>query len=796
MCTPGMAAWAHKGFSGRGVKFYTYGKLVRQEPLIRKEGGFRLKPYRISLQATFLISYLFVLLFPVIIILVFYYPYSTDIVKEKEMDWNSHITEQWMNSMDIFTRYVYNLPSELVQNREFKLYMAEESEYQRVLIANEMKKYNATDAFIDNTLLYVKSIGYLFAKTGSAYRIEDFSRPGVGYYYENWPQKDMLRELNRLTSPKVRPVENVIVPGNNRIRMLTFLLPLPIGGYDSPGAVMILVREDTIIRMMKSVSEIYTGDFFIFDGDNMPLVASNEALDGASGGIRDILLELADQPSGSGIYRIDDKPHIVSYSVSDKNGWKYVSLLPVTESLKDIRSIQRNTIILVGLVLLLEVIVIYVSMRKNYHPIKRLVDFALDLFEPADRKPGNEIETIRFALDELVTVNSKLDEKVKRALPIMRDKLLFELVSGHYRTWDDFQQEAAAYELAFDHPLATVAVLSCEAGDEDFSKVAEYCRKKEYGLPDGLQGYFFKSIYNQEMLFVGSHDPSCRLQAFLESLRQELTVRNGIPTWIGIGTPELSQTPEGVHLSYLKALRTAEHLRIRKQCSILMYNEIEVPQKGTVSYFAELLQSLELAILKNDVALVESLVERIIENIDSDGMPPHMIRSVYLNTIAVILSGLQRFRHDDRSLLRLTDAAFQHRYTIQQMVGIMRESCARLCDIIRNTLPPARAASQEEILAVIERNGFHPDFSLQMIADHFGMSLSGFSYHFKKTMGQNFKEYIDKLRIQKSIQLLKTTGETLDSISHQVGYSNTSSFIRSFKKIVGTTPGQYRDAHR
>jgi len=111
-----------------------------------------MKVQRFSLLVKFLISYLLVLLFPLTIILVYYYPYSTKIVKEKEMEWNGHITEQLMASMDIFTRYIYNLPAEMVQNREFKMYIAEESDYQRVVIANEMRKYNATDAFVDNTL--------------------------------------------------------------------------------------------------------------------------------------------------------------------------------------------------------------------------------------------------------------------------------------------------------------------------------------------------------------------------------------------------------------------------------------------------------------------------------------------------------------------------------------------------------------------------------------------------------------------------------------------------------------------
>lgn len=206
--------------------------------------------HKINLLTKLLISYLLVLMFPVIVILCYYYPYSADVVKEKEMDWNAHITEQFMTSMDTFTRYVYNLPFELVQNREFKMYKAEESDYQRVLIANEMKKYNATDAFIYNTLLYVKNIGYLFSKTGSAYSLDDLSIPGVGYYYENWASEDMIQTLNDLESPIVRPVENVIVPGNNRVRMLTFVQPLPVGGTNSPGAVMIMVREDTVVRMM------------------------------------------------------------------------------------------------------------------------------------------------------------------------------------------------------------------------------------------------------------------------------------------------------------------------------------------------------------------------------------------------------------------------------------------------------------------------------------------------------------------------------------------------------------------
>lgn len=810
-----------------------------------------------NLLTKLLISYFLVLLFPIAMILFYYYPYSADVVKEKELDWNAHITEQFMTSMDTFTRYVYNLPYELVQNREFRMYKAEESDYQRVLIANEMKKYNATDAFIYNTLLYVKNIGYLFSKTGSAYSVQDLAIPGVGFYYEDWPHEEMVDTLNTLNQPIVRPVENVIIPGHNRLRLLTFLQPLPVGGSNSPGAVLIMVREDTILRMMRSVSEIYTGDFFIFDNEGRPLVASNKKIYEASDDMSALVKGMgADPGATSGIERINGISYLVSTSVSDKNGWKYVSLIPVSESLQGLRTIQWNTALLVGLVLLLEVIVVYISIRKNYHPIKRLVDVAVSLFEPQQRRPMNEIDTIRYTLNELSAANSRLDERVKGTLPIMRDNILFGLVVGQYGTWEAFAQEADKVGVAFDgsqpgsetkpqgspfhdppspidpaqeappaavpvdpaqeasSPAAsvletmqggdpalpggtilTVAVLACES-EEEFNTAADFCRQAEDRWPDGVNGYFCRSVYHHEIVLICAHPPSFPLQAFLTQLQEELVGAEGTRVMIGIGRPGDYRCPRAAQTSYLQALRTVEHVRVRETAPVLTFDEIGATHSGAVSYVAEMLQSLELSILKNEPEMVAGLTERLIGYTRSDGMPPHMIRSVYLNTVTVIINGLQRFRREDQTLLRLTDAAFKPRYTMEQMIGIIRESSLKLCEFIRDTVPAARTATREEILAVIDEKGLDPSCSLQLMADHFGMSVSNFSHHFKKTMGQNFKEYIERLRIQTSIQLLRETDETLESIAQKSGYTNTSSFIRAFKKIMGTTPGQYRNTHK
>lgn len=750
---------------------------------------------KINLLTKLLVSYLLVLLFPVTIILFYYYPYSADVVKEKEMEWNAHITEQFMTSMDAFTRYVYNLPFELVQNRELKMYQTEDSDYQRVLIAKEMKKYNATDAFIYNTLLYVKNNGYLFSKTGSAYSLEDMRTPGVGFYYESWPYTDMMNSLNTLEAPVVRPVEDVMIPGHNRVRMLTFLQPLPVGGANSPGTVLIMVKEDTIIRMMRSVSEIYKGDFFIFDAQGKPLVASNESLYQTSDDVSKLVRAMEEKTSlSSGIHTINGTSYLVSHTVSDKNGWRYVSLLPMTDSLQGIRAIQMNTVMLVGGILLIEVVVIYLAIRKNYHPIKRLVDFAIHLFEPQGSQSMNEIDTIRYTLSGLSAANSRLDEKVKGTLPIMRDNLLQQLVNGQFLSWEEFVREGEKVGISLRGPEISVAVISCEPAGDEAAAVLEYFREQEDLLPPGGQGYYFNSIYDHEFVMICSHEQEFPVKKVLTQQQQRLKDEAGLTTRIGIGKSVDTLCPKAVHISYLQALRTAEHLRLGQSHSILVFDEIEESQAVAVSYFVDMLQSLELSILKNEATMVESIIERIIGHLGSDSMPPHMIRSIYLNTASVIFNGLLRFQHDDQSLLRLTEAAFSTRYTPAQMSSIIRDSSAKLCEMIRETLPPSRSAGREDILAVVEAKAMDPNCSLQLMADHFGMSVSNFSHHFKKTIGQNFKEYIDRLRIQHAIRLLLETEETLDAIAMQAGYNNTSSFIRTFKKIVGVTPGQYRSA--
>ncbi|MGB7415167.1 MAG: helix-turn-helix domain-containing protein [Thermosynechococcaceae cyanobacterium] len=55
------------------------------------------------------------------------------------------------------------------------------------------------------------------------------------------------------------------------------------------------------------------------------------------------------------------------------------------------------------------------------------------------------------------------------------------------------------------------------------------------------------------------------------------------------------------------------------------------------------------------------------------------------------------------------------------------------------------------------------------------------------------KQYIQKVRIQRACELIESTNETFELISQQVGYIDNSAFRKTFIKIIGLTPREFRN---
>jgi two-component system response regulator YesN len=94
--------------------------------------------------------------------------------------------------------------------------------------------------------------------------------------------------------------------------------------------------------------------------------------------------------------------------------------------------------------------------------------------------------------------------------------------------------------------------------------------------------------------------------------------------------------------------------------------------------------------------------------------------------------------------------------------------------------------------AYIEHNYDQSELSLALLGDHFNINQSYLSRLFKDEIGENFVDFLARIRIRQAKHLLLSTDRSIQDIAIEVGYVHYFSFNRVFKKNVGVTPGEYR----
>lgn len=98
----------------------------------------------------------------------------------------------------------------------------------------------------------------------------------------------------------------------------------------------------------------------------------------------------------------------------------------------------------------------------------------------------------------------------------------------------------------------------------------------------------------------------------------------------------------------------------------------------------------------------------------------------------------------------------------------------------------------EEIRSYIEEH-YIEDISLQDVAGEMGYSDAYFCKLFKQCFDRNFITYLNDLRTEKAIELLRDVTVSIKDISSRVGYRDANYFTRVFKRQTGFTPSEYRN---
>ncbi|SHI95299.1 GH39 family glycosyl hydrolase [Parasporobacterium paucivorans] len=97
----------------------------------------------------------------------------------------------------------------------------------------------------------------------------------------------------------------------------------------------------------------------------------------------------------------------------------------------------------------------------------------------------------------------------------------------------------------------------------------------------------------------------------------------------------------------------------------------------------------------------------------------------------------------------------------------------------------------EDIIKYINLH-YAENISLKELSRDFFLSVPYLSRIFKKYIGMNFTEYLNSVRLARSVEFLRDSEITTENISQLCGFPNSRSFVNTFRKEYGETPAQYR----
>lgn len=99
-----------------------------------------------------------------------------------------------------------------------------------------------------------------------------------------------------------------------------------------------------------------------------------------------------------------------------------------------------------------------------------------------------------------------------------------------------------------------------------------------------------------------------------------------------------------------------------------------------------------------------------------------------------------------------------------------------------------------DILRYIRKH-YAEDLNLKGIADQFGYNSAYLGKKFKRTTGETFLGYLEKVRMERAGELLKNSNLMVYEVAEKVGYKNVDYFYKKFKQFFQMSPNDYRSSN-
>ncbi|MFC4776641.1 response regulator [Paenibacillus sp. GCM10023252] len=391
----------------------------------------------------------------------------------------------------------------------------------------------------------------------------------------------------------------------------------------------------------------------------------------------------------------------------------------------------------------------------------------------------------------------------------MREHLLLDLILGKKYAPDELSRHLSALHIPLEpNSECMLALLRMEGGAEDSTR--EDMELLSYAMLNMAEEIHYGSINNDSSLWsckdyhrylivilpVQSEDDYNNKLMKWEKLQQ------GVRTYLKRTVSLLITAPftfqHGIHTLYSEALNhfwrligTRRDRLVTRSSEQLEHSSEQLTKPLTrLHQSPSLLQLLEAGRWDD----IPGRLDYILEELD---MPAYQTQHHLMEVLYYLFGSFSYIAHkqgdsfgDMVNIPTLESGAFSFHSTTS-----IRDWALPLIDQFRRSLKETTSKRNHiirQIHAFIEEH-LHEDVSLGRLGEHVYLHPVYLSRLYKKETGESISTYIERMRMEKAVQLLTLTNMRVSDVAQEVGYQKTQYFIHIFKENYGCTPQNYRN---
>lgn len=447
--------------------------------------------------------------------------------------------------------------------------------------------------------------------------------------------------------------------------------------------------------------------------------------------------------------------------------------------------LQRTFYTLIGLSAV-AMLLVFLAMRSTYMPLRKLTQKFVKEPEPEQ----GYIEQLDRVFSHTMSENRSLQSKINQYRLSMQKSVLDALISGGTeggaRDFDDIEP---FFTMEPDNRIFVV-YMRCKGEAFPAKEAAEIIRTS---LPEGDACAILEEREESVAFVFNYSGPEQPKEAVIQQLLMDMYQEKGYLAALSNG----SASPLDIPALYENAQRASQFWA---QEPVVLYDAVResLPSRAAVAYPHEHINTLAARLGENDFVAARAEIQILFRLLDEavydrPEMRSFFVRSILIDILSTVVSAMNQahIKFKSYSDLYFETLYFCRSFPYEQKKAEIQAHVGRLLDVFEEGVAN-KCISAPQIQRVVQENCFSPDFSIALLADHFQVSIAYMSLQFKKEMGENFLDYVWKLRLEKAKRLLQESDLSIDEISAAVGYANTSSFRRKFKQETGISPSQMR----